>query len=225
MLSLRNPYISVAYDGGDSFGGMQQRSSDPVIAKCGCGVIAAMDTLLYLSRFHADCGIEEFKSIKAAESVSPELYEKLIGALAKRYLPLIPPFGMNGVALALGFDLFLLRHGLPLRARWGVSREKLWTRMEEMLAADMPVILSIGPDFPRFWQRNQAPLYVRREDGRYVKAAETRAHYVVAVGMDERWIELASWGRRYFLDRREYMEFADRHTTNMLSNILYIRHT
>ncbi len=222
MLTLKNPYITVQYKEGPCFGGSQQRSNDAVIARCGCGVIAAMDTLLYLSRHQPDCGIDEFKSLSETEPVLGDTYDSCVRALSRRYFPLLPPLGMNGLTLAVGMELFIKRHGLPLTARWGVSRDKLWPRIEEMLRADIPVIMSVGPNFPLFWQQHKAKFYVY-SDGGYKRAAYVNAHYVTAVAMDGDWIEISSWGRRYYINKAEYLEFADRHTTSLLSNILYIR--
>ena len=52
MLSLQHPYISVSFDGHGSYGGGQQFSHDRMMKRCGCGVVAATDLLLYLDRYH-----------------------------------------------------------------------------------------------------------------------------------------------------------------------------
>ena len=52
MLTLRHPFISVLVGSGPSYGGGQQFSDNHMISRCGCGIIAAADTLLYLDRYH-----------------------------------------------------------------------------------------------------------------------------------------------------------------------------
>ena len=45
-------------------------------------------------------------------------------------MPAVPPVGTNGWAIALGLNAVFLRQGIPLRASWGVSRDRLWTGWE-----------------------------------------------------------------------------------------------
>ena len=54
MLTLKYPYISVSDGGLKSYGGDQGKSENATMRRCGCGVIAAADVLLYLSRRY-DC--------------------------------------------------------------------------------------------------------------------------------------------------------------------------
>lgn len=46
--TLKGEYISVLKDGRLSYGGSQRWSDSPVLRGYGCGVIAALDLLLYL---------------------------------------------------------------------------------------------------------------------------------------------------------------------------------
>lgn len=48
--TLKGEYISVLKDGRLSYGGSQRWSDSPVLRGYGCGVIAALDLLLYLAR-------------------------------------------------------------------------------------------------------------------------------------------------------------------------------
>ena len=53
--TLKGEYISVLKDGRLSYGGSQRWSDSPVLRGYGCGVIAALDLLLYLARQRTDC--------------------------------------------------------------------------------------------------------------------------------------------------------------------------
>ena len=53
--TLKGEYISVLKDGRLSYGGSQRWSDSPVLRGSGCGVIAALDLLLYLARQRTDC--------------------------------------------------------------------------------------------------------------------------------------------------------------------------
>jgi hypothetical protein len=66
--------------------------------------------------------------------------------------------------------------------------------MEKMLKADLPVILSVGPNLPRFWRRRKLTFYRKTPEGAYVPAAYVRAHFVTATGLDGTWVRIASWG-------------------------------
>ena len=48
--TLKGEYISILKDGRLSYGGSQRWSDSPVLRGYGCGVIAALDLLLYLAR-------------------------------------------------------------------------------------------------------------------------------------------------------------------------------
>ena len=107
MLALKHPYICVTDGSRQSYGGDQGKSENATMRKCGCGVIAAADVLLYLSRRY-DC----FKDLKLDPSgtIAREAYEKLTAHLRSRYFPLIPYSGMNGVTLMAGMNLYFMRN-------------------------------------------------------------------------------------------------------------------
>ncbi|MFQ9052410.1 MAG: hypothetical protein ACLR5H_03840 [Oscillospiraceae bacterium] len=48
--TLKGEYTSILKDGRLSYGGSQRWSDSPVLRGYGCGVIAALDLLLYLAR-------------------------------------------------------------------------------------------------------------------------------------------------------------------------------
>ena len=87
MIGLKHPYISVALSSGESFGGGQQFSKDAMIRRCGCGVIAAADALLYLSRWHSYGAVDYFAGFwKTSLFPSPSTitaYEALTVAISQ----------------------------------------------------------------------------------------------------------------------------------------------
>ena len=157
-----------------------------------------------------------------ADDLEREKYEELLQMLRRRYFLLFYPVGMNGIALAMGLNQAFRKNGLALSARWDMSERLLWSRIEEMLARDLPVILSIGPNFPRLWKRGKEALY-RLDNGDMRRATETRAHYVTVTGMDDNWLRISSWGREYYLSRREYENYRSVFSSALVSNIVYIR--
>lgn len=222
MTELQNPYISVAYSGPPSFGGDQQRCGDRVLQSCGCGVIAALDLLLYLNRWHRDADIPEFAGLAAASPLPQADYERALGRLRRGYFPLFYPLGMNGLALSVGMNRFFRRHRLPYRARWSVPKAELWQRMEAMLQQDIPVILAVGPNFPRFWQKKRVNFCRATPEGNHVPTVSAMAHFVTATGLDEEWITLSSWGSRYYMSREDFARYTRECSTPLLCSILYV---
>lgn len=207
MPELKRPYPRV-WDGGTSFcGGDQNWFADGNFRRCGCGVVACADTLLYL---------------RAQASLSREEYINYVNSLRK-YFPLVPGRGIDGVRLAIGMNLCLRHAGLPLRAGWSASGRRFWDRLAAMLADDLPVILSAGPNFPRVWGTEALALYRRTEDGRYVGAGRARAHFLTASGLDGEWIRVSSWGQELYIERAAFARYMRGSSTALLTNLLWLR--
>lgn len=202
-IELRRSYPAVHRGGGLSCGGSQNWFPDENFRNCGCGVIACADVLLYLT---------------GRAELSQEAYLAYVNAL-RRYFPLIPGRGIDGLRLALGLNLCFRKNAVPVRARWCVSGARFFDRLETMLADDLPAVIAIGPNFPRIWGRETLPLYRKTEEG-YVSPESTKAHFLTVLAMDDNWMEVSSWGRRLYLERRAYAGYMRRQGslfTNLLS--------
>ena len=210
MQSLQREYVRIERDGKLSYGGNQMWAEDKTLQMCGCGLVAVLDTLLYLSG-------------KQEKPISLEEYNRQLKKLYRVYFPLIWPFGVNGLMMAAGMNLLLRKYKLPYRAFWAVSGRKFWDRLEELLKQDLPVIFSVGPNFPAVWSRHRLPLYARRADGSYYQANSAKAHYITATGFDEEWLRVSSWGREYYIRRQEYDEYIRKHSAYFVSNLLVLR--
>lgn len=222
MLELKNPYITVYNGTHRSYGGSQMDSDSRVIVKCGCGPVAALDVLLYLDKYHSGCKYFELAKLYSGGEILRDNYQAYLKKLIHHFLPVIPHFGMNGITLALGMNLYFHRAKMPYHAHWGVSAKKTWRTIEEMLSQDIPVILAVGPNFPRFWQKNTTSFYAKANDGSFRQAASVRAHFVTATGIDDEWLQISSWGNKYFINRAEFSQYVKKHSVNYLSSLLYI---
>lgn len=220
---LLNPFTSVDKNGILTFGGDQTRAESAAICKCGCGIVAAADLFIYMCRYHGRCRARELSFAQGAGAVRLGDYNALLSALNRAYFPLLPPFGINGVALVGGINLFFMRHAWPYRAQWGVRYGALWTSIEKMLDNDLPVIIAVGPNLPRFWQNNQAALYTRLPDGSYKKIGAVKAHFMSVTAIDAEWLTVSSWGRRYYIRRCEYDAYVRAHSNGLVCNIAYIK--
>lgn len=222
MIGLQHPYISVALRSGTSYGGGQQLSKNAMIRRCGCGVIAAADLLLYLSRFHPHGAVDYFAGLLEDRPIPLPIYDRCIQNLNRGYFPMIPCAGINGVMLMAGMELFFRRHGMPYTARWCFLPGLMWVRVEEMLRADLPIIMSVGPNFPLIWGDRRVRFFVRSPDGRLIPSSGAKSHFFTVTGMDDNWLRISSWGRCYYLNRQEFEEYALRYSTTFACNILLI---
>ena len=97
---LCNPFPSIEKEGSLSYGGNQNWSSSKTIRKCGCGVIAGTDLLLYLDLNKQRCRTKFFEEVQDSNGIiEREQYLKYVHKMRRDYLPLIPHFGMPGWVL------------------------------------------------------------------------------------------------------------------------------
>lgn len=223
MLQIKHKYISVIHDQRRSFGGSQMLSASKTMREVGCGVIAALDLLIYLCLTHPECRCSFFADAAEDGSIDEKEYDELAQKLSRQFFPIIPKLGINGIMLAGGLNLFFLRYKLPFRASWGIGKARLFEQIEEMLAHDIPVILSVGPNFPLFWQKHELTFYSSCPDGTLQASCRIKAHYVTVTGIDAHMLQISSWGREYYIDRNEYWEYISRHSGSLVSNIVKIR--
>ena len=223
MRQIRHNYISVGNEFRRSFGGNQMESSSQNMREVGCGVISALDLLLYLCRFHPGCRCDFFADAVEDGVIEPHEYDELALRLSRRFFPLIPKFGINGIMLAGGLNHFFRRYDLPFRATWGLGSGRIFEEIEKMLTEDIPVILSIGPNFPLFWQKHALDLYSAGKDGAPIRACSVKSHYVTVTGIDAKRLYISSWGRPFSIDRDEYLEYIRRRSGSIVSNIVRIR--
>lgn len=213
---LKNRYISVNTGTAVTYGGSQLMSESEAMRKCGCGVIACCDLLLYLS------SVTRCSFPVSSTELEKDDYNKLSAFLCRRFFPIIPPFGMTGINLAAGLNICFHKFGLPYRAVWKVGKASIFANMEKMLDEDIPVIFSVGPNFPFFWKNKRIILYKKTSPGSFSPAYSAKAHYMTVTGIDEEWICLSSWGKQLFLKRSDYIEYISDSSNSLVSNIAYI---
>ena len=219
---LKHPLCAVEYPWGISFGGSQMHSHDPVMERCGCGIVAVQEVLLYLTRYHGCPGQELLGSMSERTVISQDEYNRSLDRLRSRYIHLIPSFGVNGISLVAGMNAVFRRYGYPYRGQWKISSRSFYPCMEDMLERDIPVIISVGPNFPAVWGKKTVELSPETR-GRGAVPQGINAHYMIATGLDENSIHISSWGRKYLIDREEYDEYVRRISSSIVSNLVYIK--
>ena len=219
MIRLQHPYPAVDWAEEGSFGGSQSRSASWQIRKCGCGAVAMTDLAIYLTRHH---GCEGSMLVQEAASLDPipaELYDRCCCDLQRKYLPMVPPFGINGLTLTAGMNAYCGIHRLPPRFRWNTGKKNLWKIIGQALERDLPVVLAIGPNLPALWQQHKVNLY-RKSGETYTAVTSVKAHYVMVTAMDENWLEISSWGKKYYIHKQEYLQYGEKHSTFLVHNAL-----
>lgn len=233
-LGLRKPYIQVKRNSGElTYGGDQgffkdgaKGSLDERKNAMGCGVVAFSDLLLYLGNDSREKVIPENESyvnrINTQEAYR-EYYNSIyhfLGGVSRKS-------GISGVKLAARFNRLARREGWKLRARWGLSVGKLYSRVEEMLRRDIPVILCIPMMLLKKDQGDGLTFY-REEEGKLAKACTVSAHYVMVTGIIPKdgisFFEISSWGKKYYVNWKEYDSLVRTHFLGaFLGNIMYIK--
>ncbi len=211
---LKRRYAAVRIPGGYSAGGSQMWLDNKVIRKCGCGPVAAFDLFRYLTE-------QDAVRFTGAE-LNKEEYCRELSRIQHRYFPLIYPSGINGFLLVAGLNRLFRDYDLPFHARWAASGNKLLERIERMLREDYPVILSVGPNFPFFWQKHGVNLYRRDRNGLVRTPAKISGHYVTVLEINEEWLKISSWGQIFEISLKEYMDYVKKHSNHLFSNIVLI---
>ncbi len=205
------------------YGGSQKWYSDENDDKYGCGIAACADVALYLmckNRQYSDKAFE-IKEADGEYLVRKQDFIRLSERLRRTCLPIIPKFGVNSFVMALGMNKFFISRHMPFRCYWKVTRGNRWELVKDMLLRDVPVVLAVGANFPVVWGKHRVNLYSRNEQGGVMSTA-VKAHYVVITAIDDEWLTISSWGRKYYIRRKEFDEYVRRYSGNMYSNILVI---
>ena len=220
---LRHPFMEVEGDGQTTSGGSQRRGRPEHMRRWGCGVFGAADFLFYMSLYHRGYKVGLFADAPADGHVTLDWYNDRIDRLRRGYLPVLPHHGINGLGLAMGLNAYFRKYDLPLRARWGVLPKNFWQEIDHQLQMDRPVIISVGNNFPKVWEKNKLNFYSDPDYTIGKPIARTMAHYVTVTGSDPEWLRISSWGKQYYINKAEYCAFIDQYSSHVLSNMLYIR--
>ena len=219
---LRHTYLAVKTQADKSFGGNQNWATGYMMRKYGCGVVAMGDVLMYLGIHRLPCNTDLlYGMLREDGCLSYPRYERYLRKMNKRYLGIIPGFGVPNFQLARAMNRYFRHYRIDLRARWCLSSGKMLERIQDSLSKDYPVILAIGQNIP-FWRKKKLTLY-RQENGVYLPATETKAHYVVVTGMENGYLQISSWGKEYFISWKEYQEYGKKYSSFWASNICLIQ--
>lgn len=183
------------------FGG-NQGWIDSEISESSCGVVAAVNTYLYIT---GQTTITESEYVDLCMQFCDEhpVNTALIGTFGA------VPSTMGDYIEDRGEE-----YGLSIKTSWNWYKgSDQYDTMKKMLANNIPVIWGL------YSVRKELTLY-RYEVDNYVKKKEgdeVNSHYVVATAIYEqeqadgsyrRMVEVSSWGQRYYIDYDEYVNFS-----------------
>ncbi|MCM1134984.1 MAG: hypothetical protein NC400_05345 [Clostridium sp.] len=236
-VKLAGQYIQVKREkngeityGGDQgfFAGAPVSSADERKRKLGCGITALGDIFLYLAGRDRGYAVKENEGL-LNRVLSEEEYKEYYNRIYKFAggLPAWSSGGLSFIRVQYKFNRMARREHWRLRARWGFCGGKIYERTREMLGRDIPVILCMPFLFGKR-NKGQGITFYRKQETEFVKAAVVSAHYIIITCVIKEkgcvYLEISSWGKKYYIDWEEYDAFIHRHfLATILGNMLYIK--
>lgn len=265
-IELSNPYyLPVIKDSRTHYGGSQmwfakksRFSEDYILRTYGCGTIATADILLYLAIQNEALRTELTnavlqnridslqQSITNKNTVDYESYDPYVRKINREYTHTRHIIAVLGPKVARAINSYSHKYNLGLKAtwKWKLTYYDMLEIMEEMLSKDIPVIISIGPNWPNLWGKKGVAFYERREIDYYTPDDRQTAknkpyyyhtmeqavngHYVVVTGIikDEItsriMLRISSWGKMYYINYEEYRDYIDTASSTWLSSLVQI---
>ncbi len=211
MKEDHSKYITVIQDKKEYYGGNQNLFPEKKLKGYGCGLIAATDVIIYLM----DC----------PNTFEWDQYYEYVKKIEK-YFFYLPFLGMSGMALSLGINRVFRHYRMPYRARWKLLplRESSRRKIKEMLKEHLPVIIAIGPNFPNIFGKKSVSLFHRTEENTYHSCGAVHNHFVVVTDYTtDGKMKVSSWGKTFYIDWKEYLEYSRRRSNPIFTNYLEIR--
>lgn len=206
MASLEHEFIRITGENGRVYyGGNQSWFKQKYMRKAGCGVVAAVNTLLYVSG-RRELSIEEF--IKTAEKV-------------RRTILTVPSLGASSLFVSIGLSISFRKLKIDKFAFWKILPVNFYGGITDMIDRGIPVILAIGRNFPMFGTKEKLKFYTVN-NGKYEPETEANAHFVTITAINDKWLTVSSWGRRYYLNRDELTRYAWLKSTWLFTNVISV---
>lgn len=211
LYELKSEYVKVnqsSYGGSQLYYSGESNKKDRLKKLGGCGIVAITDTLSYLRNKTTYSSIDEYKkefdcTIKKAKWIPTKM-------------------GMNYLHLTLSMIFRLKKLSRKYRCYWCFSKKKMLNRIKKMLNQDIPVIISIPRTFKHKNKIDKLNLY----NDELKVLTSTCGHFVVITGLSEInndiYYEISSWGKKYYVNHNDFIEFQKKHIIGLLGNMLYI---
>ncbi len=200
FIQVIDEYGEIHYGGNQGWFAQQ----NPDMKKSGCGVIAAVNTYLYLTDQTTITKAEYMELVEeylnSYKQVPDIQFKYGLGAFPTDMCPFIEENvkGYSGISVKTTWEL-------------GKSTEEQYDMMKEMLHQGIPVIWGL------YSCKDEIMIY-KYKDGMYIPREPCDGHYVTVTGIYEtvdedgnvkRMIEISSWGAVLYVDFDEYAKFRE----------------
>jgi len=100
--------------------------------------------------------------------------------------------------------------------------------IKHLIRKNKPVILSIGPNRYNPFGKKGISMYVEKDGNIKTSIRENvHSHYVTVTGVrnvrGKEYLVVSSWGKKYYIDYREYRDYVNNIGDKFTSGILYIQ--
>lgn len=267
IYSLNNDYISVdaevlveqSKDAADiatrKYGGCQGwflyyselNEKQDTLKEYGCGLISPCDILLYMAKYNDEYVTEQTQKavLQGNGRYSFTSYMKYTTDMEASYFAIKETSrydGINGLDLAKGMNAYFKDYNIDFSASWCVSKNKLYSRVVEMIENDIPVPIAANglkskydeldkEDRPYLFMYSNSQLDYNITNYDYLECLESyndsftkydskfNSHYANITGVvvddvsDEIWLRVSSWGKSLYVNYDEYMTYMEKYAS------------
>ncbi|CCY52981.1 uncharacterized protein BN781_01385 [Coprococcus sp. CAG:782] len=228
---LNKDYIKIKNMNIVSYGGNQTWLERKHLSNYGCGIVAMADLSIYLAEQNPNMMTDAIRKIsKPKGCYNKNDYLAYVELFYKRYVHFTMPTGITGLGIQNVMNVYFMLHDIGLKATWKVflSSTEMMKEIRHLIRKNKPVILSIGPNSPNVWGKEGVKFYLNK-DGKMVQSVKNnvKSHYVVVTGVETigrvEYLVVSSWGKKYYINYKEYREYIKKHGSSLTSSILYIK--
>lgn len=231
MIKLDGEYVKIKNLNTISYGGNQNWCKTKKLQRVGCGVIAMADISIYLAEQNPTMMNADIRKINKPNGLfNKNDYIEYVRKFFAKYVYFMLPTGLTGLSLRSAMNRYFYLNHIKLKAKWKMflSYDRMLRDIKHLLGKNKPVILSIGPNTPNLNGKKGIKFYVNQDDGLVTSMKENvHSHYVVVTGLKEidrkPYLVIASWGREYYIDYKEYRDYVSHVGGTITSSILYIK--
>lgn len=213
-----------------SYGGNQNWSKSRKMQKVGCGVIAMADLCIYLAEQNPNMMTDAIRKINKPKGLyNKNDYLEFVRFFYVHYVILLMHKGMLGIAMKHTMNRYFMLNDIGLKAKWKMfqSDEAMMKDIRHLIRKNKPVILAIGQNRYNPFGTKGIRFYVEK-DGAMKEShrGEVHSHYVTVTGVEtvkgREYLVVSSWGKKYYIDYKEYRDYVNNVGDKITSGILYI---
>lgn len=214
-----------------SYGGNQNWSKSKKMQKVGCGVIAMADLTMYLAEQNPNMMTDAIRKINKPKGLyNKHDYLEYVRFFYVHYMILLMHKGMLGITLKHTMNRYFMLNDIGLKAKWKMmqSDESMLRDIRHLIRKNKPVILAIGPNRYNPFGKKGISLYVDKDGELKSSIRENvHSHYVTVTGVctikGREYLVVSSWGKKYYIDYKEYRNYVNNVGDKFTSGILYIQ--